>query len=87
MNISQEKYVALKKFVYLLDHGKCHICKRYVEFEKATLDHIIPTAMEGRERVVSSSEYWNLRIDHQSCNSRRSNGRIAGQIRLNLGKY
>ena len=45
MNISKVRYLALKREVYLLDLGKCHICRKPVEEARATLDHIIPNAV------------------------------------------
>jgi 5-methylcytosine-specific restriction endonuclease McrA len=81
---NRKRYLEMKKLIYRLDNGVCHICKKKVSYEKAVLDHIIPKAANGRGQDKSSDEYWNLRIAHKSCNSSRTNGRIAGQIRLNI---
>ena len=84
MQLSTKIYKALKNCVYSLDHGKCHICRHSVDYKHAVLDHIIPVAIYGRDGGEAPNEYWNLRLAHKKCNLRRSNGKIAGQIRLPL---
>lgn len=86
MNLSSKKYNALKEIVHHLDNGICHICKGKVTYKKAVLDHIIPVAISGRDATITPEEYWNFRIAHRGCNVRRSNGKIAGQIRLPLSQ-
>jgi len=84
LNFSRKRYLLLKQLVYKLDGGICHICHKNVDFRKAVLDHIIPVAIAGRDNSIASSDYWNLRVAHKRCNCQRSNGKIAGQIRLPL---
>ena len=82
VQLSRENYKRLKEFIYTLDNGRCHICKGQVSFEQAVLDHIIPHA--SGLPTEAPDEYWNLRLAHRSCNIRRSNGKIPGQLRLAL---
>lgn len=86
MQFSKKIYRELKTFIYRLDGGRCHVCRKLVTFEKACLDHIIPVALSGGGGNSRSNEYWNLRIIHKRCNSMRGNGRIAGQLRLYISK-
>ncbi len=85
-NISNPRYRAiLKPLIYKFDNQKCHICGKIVDYEKVSLDHIIPSAYYftiGQPR--GNDEYWNLRISHARCNSRRGAAKIGGQIRLPL---
>jgi len=89
LHLSRKHYILLKEQVYRLDGGKCHICGKRVTYEEAHLDHVIPsgwgaTTEERNALPISSSDsYWNIRISHQACNSRRGRGRkIPGQLRL-----
>lgn len=84
MNLSAKRYQDLKQFIYKLDKGRCHICHTAISYGAAVLDHIIPVNISGREPFVTSDDYWNLRVAHKKCNSRRSNGKLPGQIRLPL---
>jgi len=84
-SMNRNKYKELKDLVFNLDRGICHICGKPVIYEEANLDHIIPTAISGRGVILSPDEYWNLRIAHRGCNWRRSNAKIAGQLRLKFG--
>jgi len=72
-------YKVVKPFIYTLDKGLCHICKKPVKFNEATLDHIIPISGTG---FKTTNAYWNLRLAHHYCNIKRCNGKIAGQLRL-----
>lgn len=65
--------------IYKLDRGVCHICQKHIKLEEVTLDHIIPQSakVDGLH-----DEYWNLKIAHKLCNTKRGAGKIAGQIRL-----
>ena len=82
--MSSIKYTELKDLIYKLDGGVCHICKHKVKYEETTLDHIVPTAISGNRGLLSTDDYWNIRLAHKSCNARRSNAKIGGQIRLPL---
>ena len=83
--LPRKKYEFLKELVYKLDHGRCHICRKHVQYERATLDHVIPVANMAWGGIVSScDEYWNIRIAHHFCNSKRGMGKSPGQLRLNL---
>ena len=79
---SPKKYHRLREFVYGLDKGRCHICHRRVGVRKSVLDHIIPLGAWGLWGILSSDEYWNVRIAHRGCNSRRGRARVPGQLRL-----
>ena len=48
-------------------HGfvPCYVCRLHVEWEEATLEHIIPKARGGTKTKK------NLSISHQPCNVRR----------------
>lgn len=49
-----------------LDGSRCAICLGSIEVrEDASLDHIVPQYHKGPDR------FWNLRVAHTSCNSRR----------------
>jgi len=86
LNSSSKFYRVIKRFIYTLDNGFCHICHQKVTFNEANLDHILPKC--GCSAYMSgTNEYWNLRIAHLKCNVRRSNGRIGGQLRLPLVEY
>ncbi len=78
------RYNKMKDYIYKLDGGLCHICGRAVSYSQAVLDHIVPHLAWQMCGVVASEEYWNLRLAHLGCNTRRSNARIAGQLRLAL---
>ena len=84
MYASRIYYFKIKKYIYILDRGKCHLCKDKVKYKDAILDHIIPIACSGRGIIESSDEYWNLRLAHKSCNSRRGAARTGGQLRLKI---
>jgi 5-methylcytosine-specific restriction endonuclease McrA len=84
MNLSMKKYRELKNFVYGLDGGKCHICKKPVDYTETVLDHIVPLARSGNGGELTSDEYWNLRIAHRKCNIVRSNAKTGGQLRLKI---
>ena len=77
-----KRYQKTKLLIYQLDAGRCHICRRKVKYTEAALDHIIPKASSGRGSSQSSDEYWNLRLAHKGCNSKRGAAKIAGQLRL-----
>ncbi len=79
-----KNYDNIKNLVYKLDEGKCHICRYKVSYKAAVLDHIIPRAVSGRDHTRAPDEYWNLRLAHKGCNSKRSNARIPGQLRLHI---
>lgn len=74
-----KRYHQLKSFIYSLDHGKCHICHKTVAYKKAALDHVVPVSLFA---TPDNNDYWNLRLAHKSCNSKRGAGRIPGQLRL-----
>lgn len=48
------------------DGGFCHICKRKVERDKATRDHVIPRSKGGRGTDD------NIRLAHWRCNQKKS---------------
>jgi len=75
-------YLAVKSFIYLLDNGKCHICRQKITYEKSVLDHIIPYCHYLDTEPGNLNEYWNLRLACRKCNILRSNGKTAGQLRL-----
>jgi len=74
----------VRDLILKLDRGLCHICKRKVAIKDAVLDHIIPKSSYGLYGILTSDEYWNLRLAHKGCNSKRCNGRLPGQLRLPL---
>jgi 5-methylcytosine-specific restriction endonuclease McrA len=52
------RYVILER-----DGDKCAICKKPIgDIERATLDHIVPRAFGGRDRIE------NLQLAHFHCN-------------------
>ena len=77
-----QKYRDFRQFIYALDKGRCHICRRRVGLKDSVLDHIIPLGAWGLWGILSSDEYWNVRIAHRGCNSRRGRARVPGQLRL-----
>lgn len=57
----------------------CHICKKPVERDKVSPDHLIPISQGGPHMA------WNIGVSHKLCNIRRGVGRrIPGQPRLDL---
>lgn len=84
ISLTRKAYLELKDRIFALDRGLCHICGKCVFYKDAVLDHIIPSAISGRGDLESPDEYWNLRLAHRKCNWRRSNAKIAGQLRLNI---
>lgn len=79
--ISPKRYNLLKSFVYALDHGVCHICSKPVSYKNATLDHVVPVSLSTSPDI---DNYWNLRLAHRSCNSKRQAGKSPGQLRLHI---
>lgn len=75
-NRRHSKRVRLK--IYQRDRWKCQICGKRVTQQEATLDHIVPTAMNGNNQQA------NLQLAHRSCNSRRGAGRIPAQTRFGM---
>lgn len=51
--------------VYRRDGGRCHICKKYVPSNLASLDHVIPLSRGGRHVI------GNVKIAHLKCNKRK----------------
>ena len=52
--------------------GKCYWCGKQLEFNVATLEHIIPKSIGG------TNAYENLTIACQSCNSKKVNYKRLG---------
>ena len=74
--------IEIKRQIYMMDKGVCHICGNAVSLADSQLDHIIPKAPSGRGNIETSHEYWNLRIAHKKCNVRRGAAKTGGQLRL-----
>lgn len=55
-----------RKRVYERDGGICYLCKKPVEFESSTLDHIVPRCRNG------SNGEDNLKIAHELCNNQKA---------------
>lgn len=53
--------------IYDRDGGRCHVCGKHVKRTAATLDHLVPISCGGLHAS------WNVRLAHQSCNSKRHN--------------
>lgn len=51
--------------LYVDDKGRCWLCRREVEPEEASRDHVIPKSHGGR------NIRWNIRLAHRRCNQRR----------------
>lgn len=49
--------------IYERDAGICQLCKKPVEREKMTLDHVVPLSKGG------AHTFGNLQLAHRSCNS------------------
>ena len=49
--------------IYERDAGICQLCKKPVEREKMTLDHVVPLSKGGPHT------FGNLQLAHRSCNS------------------
>ena len=77
-------YRQVRVLIYKLDGGKCHICGGKVQYKDSVLDHIIPKVAPNRFGIQSSDKYWNLRLAHKGCNSRRCDAKIGGQLRLHI---
>lgn len=60
-------YTQRRKQIYERDKGICHLCKKHVEFEDSTLDHVVPRSLNG------SNKDNNLKIAHDRCNNERGN--------------
>lgn len=56
-----------RRAIYLRDHQRCWICKRYVRWTDFSLDHVVPIS-KGGAHVAS-----NLKTSHLDCNRRRGN--------------
>jgi 5-methylcytosine-specific restriction endonuclease McrA len=80
--LSPKRYDALKRFVFSLDKGRCHICRKRLAYAKGVLDHIVPCS--SNLTTPSSDAYWNLRIAHRECNASRGAARLPGQLRLRI---
>lgn len=55
----------VKAYIYCRDNALCRICGKHVWFTDATIDHIIPRANGGSDKLT------NLRLAHKSCNGAR----------------
>ena len=56
----------MRKMIYNKADGRCALCGRKILFEDMTLDHIIPLAMNGPDKV------WNLQCACEFCNSAKA---------------
>lgn len=54
----------------------CHICKRPIQQDQLSFDHLVPVAHGGAHAE------WNLRPAHLTCNKRRGAGRLPAQLML-----
>lgn len=55
------------KYIYDHQQGKCPCCKKYIPFDKITVDHIIPLTWGG------SNYPSNIQLLCKSCNSSKGN--------------
>lgn len=62
--------------IYDRDGGRCHICGKSVAREDFVIDHLVPLSKGGTHTRD------NVRVAHDSCNLRRSDGRIPAQLLL-----
>lgn len=62
MKLSSTKKVQVKTRLFEVQEGLCSYCGRPMEFESATIDHILPLAKGGTWAKI------NLTLSHKSCN-------------------
>lgn len=66
----------VRKLVYHQAKGKCAICGKPLSYDAMTLDHIVPLAKGGRDRVS------NLQCTHLCCNQMKGNMQTKDFIKL-----
>lgn len=70
---------AVRQFIYQRDRGLCQICYTPVPRFCYHIDHRIPVA-HGGSSIVS-----NLRLAHQSCNTKRGTGKRLNSDLADIG--
>ena len=55
-----------RKLIYKNDNGRCQLCGRKIEFERATLDHVIPLSQGGIDSLD------NIKLACESCNRQKA---------------
>lgn len=58
--------VSKRFYLLLLERNMCHYCKKYIELNNATIDHIIPSSKNGSNRIM------NCVISCEKCNNNKS---------------
>lgn len=56
------------KWLYKKYRSVCWICRRFVPWDQASRDHIVPRSLGG------GPEKSNIALAHKECNSKRGNG-------------
>ena len=54
-----------KRRIYKKTNGKCYLCNNILDFEKMTIDHVIPVSKGG------SGLFHNLMPAHEKCNQKK----------------
>lgn len=59
---SQKTTTNVRQFLYIIERGRCHYCKQPVNFNKTTIDHIVPVSKNGGNHL------HNMVLSCQTCN-------------------
>ena len=69
-------YSVLLSLLYDRDNGRCGICHKHISIDEASIDHIVPKKLGGKD--IAS----NVQLSHLSCNQSRGVGRLPVQMRV-----
>jgi 5-methylcytosine-specific restriction endonuclease McrA len=62
--------------IYERDGHRCHLCKKLVKRNEATMDHIVPASLGGPHTRA------NVALAHRSCNASKGNRVVGEQLRI-----
>jgi 5-methylcytosine-specific restriction endonuclease McrA len=63
-------------YIFWRDKGKCHLCRKKVKREDASMDHLVPVSLGGEHTRA------NVALAHLSCNSRKKTKAMGEQLAL-----
>ena len=57
----------VRRFLYIVERGRCYYCKQSIQFNKTTVDHMTPLSKRGKNYLQ------NLVLSCKRCNSTKGN--------------